>query len=192
MAGPFLVGRHRAVIDASPQGVFEYLADMARHVEWNPEPGFQVTARPSHPPGVGSLYRRERTAEMQGPIIVRGGMGESLVTMVKETTIVVYQPHDAIVFHTRNSYNGLLHSIEEYAFELGNEVAGTSVMMVSRVEAMVPGVFIGPVYAIRLVRGVAERLLGDRLSRLFPGMSVGPYLSRIKDVVEKGKVAGGV
>ena len=190
MAGPFLVGRHRALVGASSQRVFEYLADMDRHVEWNPEPGFQVTAHPSHPPAVGSLLRRERTAEMQGPIIVRGGMGESRVTMVKVTTIAVYEPYDTLVFETRNSYNGLLHSIEEYTFDLHQEVTGTDILMVSKVEALVPSLFIGPVYAIRLVRGITERLLGGRMSALFPGMSVGPYLSRIKERLETGGIAG--
>ena len=64
--------------------------------------------------------------------------------------------------------------------------------MVSTVEPLVPGMFIGPIYAIRLVRGLTERLLGDRLSSLFPKMSVGPYLSRIKQTLETGEIAGQV
>ena len=192
MAGPFLVGSHRALVGAPCQRVFEYLADMDRHVEWNPEPDFRVTARPSNPPALGSVYKRERTAEMQGPIILRGGMGDSRVTMQKETAIVAYEPYGALVFHTKNSYNGLLHSIEEYAFDLRPETMGTVVGMESKVEALVPSMFIGPVYAIRLMRGITQRLFGDRLSGLFPGMSAGPHLSRVKELLETGEIAGQV
>ena len=192
MAGPFLLSRNGVVIVAPPQRVFDYLADMTRHGEWNPEPDFQVTARPDAPLRVGSVYRRERTGEMQGPLILRGGMGESRVTVVKTTAITTYQPHTALVFVTRNSYNGLLHSAETLSFTFRPQPdgtpesapEGTMVTMVSEVEAMVPSAFIGPVYAIRMVRAAFQRLLGQRFSRRFPNMAVGPHLARIKETLE--------
>ena len=49
MAGPFVVDRNGVVIDAPAQQVFEYLSDMARHVEWNLEPDFLVPPAPSIP-----------------------------------------------------------------------------------------------------------------------------------------------
>ena len=185
MAGPFLVGRNGVLIEAPSQRVFEYLADLSRHIEWNPEPEFRVTARPDGPPGTGSVYRRERTAPMQGPIILRGGMGDSMVTMVKSTSITVFEPPIALVFETSYSYNGLLHSIEKMSFDLCQEAGGTRIAMVAEIEALVPSAFIGPVYAIRFVRGLIGRLLGDR----FFAASAGPHLSRIKEVLETGRVA---
>ncbi len=189
MAGPFVVSRNGAVISAPPQQVFDYLADMTRHGEWNPEPHFEATARPQDPVGVGSLFSRERTGEMQGPLILRGGMGEPRVTMVKITSIAVYLPHNELVFQTRNSYNGLLHSVETTSFSFSQEPDGTRVAMVAQVEAMIPSAFIGPVYAIRVARAAFERLLGNWLSGLFPKVAVGPHLSRIKEMVETGKIA---
>ncbi len=189
MAGPFLVGRNIVVIDVPARLVFEYLADLAHLGEWTDETDFVVRSRPVGPPGLGANIQREKSGVMQGPLILRGGMGESRVTMAKFTTITVYEPETALVIETRNSYNSLLHSIEKFTFDFGPEMDGTRVTMVSEVEAMVPSMFIGPVYAIRLVRGVFERILGKRLSRLFPDVSVGPHLSRIKEITEAGRIA---
>ena len=189
MAGPFVVSRNGAVIGAPPQQVFNYLADMTRHGEWNPEEGFRVTAQPEGQPGVGSVFRRERTGEMQGPLILRGGMGaESRATMVKITSITVYQPHRELVFETSNSYNGLLHSVETMFFSFSEEPEGTKVAMVAQIEAMVPSAFIGPVYAIRIARAAFDRLFGRRLASLFPDVTVGPHLSRVKEMLETGKI----
>lgn len=186
MAGPFVVGRHTAVIGAAPARVFDYLADLGRHGEWNPEPDFRVTARPEGPPGVGAVQRREFTGPLQGPLILRGGMGDSRVTVVKTMMIAVYEPYEALVLETRNSYNGLLHSAETFAFGFSAADGGTRVRMVLEVEAMVPSAFIGPVYAIRLARAGFERLAGRRLAAMFPGMAAGPYLPRVKAAVEAG------
>ncbi len=184
MAGPFLIGRNRAVIDAPAQQVFEYLSDLSQYSEWNDEPYFMVTVLSDGPAGVGSQFRRERTGEMLGPLILRGGMGESSVTLIKATTITVFEPNSALVFETRNVYNGLLHSIDRMSFNLREETASTDVTMISEVEPLVPSAFIGPVYAIRAARGFFDRLLGQRLSRLSPGMAVGPHLARIKKKTE--------
>ncbi len=190
MAGPFLVGRNRVVIGASAQQVFEYLGDLSHHSEWNAESGFKVTVLSEGPPEVGSQFRRERTEPMQGPLILRGGMGDSLVTLIRATTITVYEPNTLLVLETRNIYNGLLHSVEKASFDLQEEASGTQVTMVSEVEAMVPSMFIGPVYAIRLVRSLFERLLGKRMVRLFPEMAVGPQLSRVKAKTEAAQSSG--
>ncbi len=190
MAGPFIVGRNGVVIGAPPQQVFNYLADMTRHGEWNHEPDFKVTARPAGPPAAGSVFRREKTGEMQAPLILRGGMGDSLVTMVKTMTIVTYEPYHTLVFETRNSYNGLLHSVEKLIFKFWQDPEGTQVSLVSEVEAMIPSAFIGPVYAIRMVRAAFDRLLGGRLAGLFPQITVGPHLSRIKKLLETRQIAG--
>jgi len=184
MAGPFLVGRNHAVIDAPASQVFEYLSDLSRYSEWNDEPDFAVTLPHESPTKAGSQFRRERTGPMQGPLILRGGMGESRVTLIRATTVTAHNPDSLMTLETQNIYNGLLHSVERMTFSLQETPEGTEVTLVSEVEAMVPSVFIGPVYAIRAVRGLFERLLGRRLAGMFPAMSVGPHLSRIKAKVE--------
>ena len=181
MAGPFVISRNGAVIGAPPQQVFEYLADMTRHGEWNPDTGFQVTARPEGQPGVGSVFLRERTGESQGPLAIRPGPGPaSSVTVTLLTVITVYSPHDALTFETRVSYNGLLYSLERTSFELQPAPEGSWVTKASEVEIMVPSAFIGPVYAIRMVRAGLARLLGRT--------SPGPHVSRIKEMMETGKI----
>lgn len=186
MAGPFVVGRHRAVIGAPARQVFDYLADMTRHADWNGDEGFRVTARPDGPPAVGSVFAREKTGVMRGPMIIRGGMSDNMVRMAKTTAITAHEPYNSLVFETRNSYNGLLVSIDRVKFDLQQEAVGTRVTMLSEVEAMVPGGFMGPAYAIRLVSAIFERLIGERLSGLFPQAAVGPYLLRIRETVEAG------
>lgn len=190
MAGPFLVGRHSVVIDAPAQLVFDYLADLSRIIEWSGEPDFTITSVPTAPPQVGSQIRWEKTGVMQGPIILRGGMGESRVSLVKISSITEYLPTNSLVIETRNSYNGLLHSVEKFTFRLSEQAERTGVTMVSEVEAMVPSVFMGPVYAIRFVRGAMDRLMGRRLARLFPGSQVGRHLALVKEKTEAPRIAG--
>ncbi len=192
MAGPFVVSRNRAVINAPLQDVFDYLADMTRHGEWNPEEGFRVTAQPEGPLGAGSVFSREKNGVMRGPLIIRGGMADNPVRVVRIMTITAYRPYGELVFETRNSFNGLLHSVERMSFTFSQEPEGTAIAMVSQIEPMVPSAFIGPVYAIRLARSAFDRLFGKRLSGLFPNMNVGPYLSRVKKTMETGKTAAGV
>ncbi len=185
MAGPFVVGRYGLTIEAPPRNVFNFLADMTRHGEWNGEPDFVVTARPEGRPGIGSVCRREKTGVMRGPLIIRGGMSDNPVKVVKTTIITAYDPFRALALETRNSYNGLLVSIDRVSFDFQQEKEGTRVTMVSEVEAMVPGGFIGPVYAIRIVRAVLDRLMGRRFASPKPG----PYLPRIKEKTEAGQTA---
>ena len=189
MAGPFQVGHNRVVIDAPARLVFDYLADLSHIMDWGGEPNFQITRMPDGPPAEGSLMLWERSGIMQGPLILRGGMGESRVTLEKRTTIALYCPHSSLVIETRNIYNGLLHSIERFKFEL-DELGGTQVSMVSEIEAMVPSIFIGPVYAIRVVRNIFGRLLGGRMAGFLPQATAGPHLSRVKDELETPRPAG--
>ena len=188
MAGPLVVGRHGVVIGAPPQEVFNYLADMARHGEWNGEPDFMVTTRPEGRLGVGSVCRREKTGVMRGPLIIRGGMSDNPLRIVKTMTITSYDPYYSLGIETRNSYNGLLASIDKISFDIRQETEGSRVNMVSEVETMVPGGFLGPVFAIRVVRIILDRLLGDRSASMKPG----PHLPRIKQLVETAQFAGEV
>ena len=190
MAGPFQVGRNQVVIDAPARQVFDYLADLSHIMDWSGEPGFHITRTPDGPPAEGSLIRWERSGIMQGPLILRGGMGESRVTVEKRTTIALYSPPSSLVIETRNSYNGLLHSLERFKFELVEELGGTRVNMVSEIEAMVPSIFIGPVYAIRVVRYIFGRLIGSRMAGFLPQATAGPHLSRVKAKVEGPRPAG--
>ena len=98
MAGPFVVGRHETVIGAPPRRVFNYLADMARHEEWNGDEGFRTTIDTGGPPRAGFMLHREKTGVMRGPLIIRGGMGDNPVQVIKTVTITVYDPFCALAF----------------------------------------------------------------------------------------------
>ena len=192
MAGPFQVGRNSVVIGVPAGQVFDYLADLSHLMEWSGESDFRVTRAPEGPAGPGVTLRREQSGVMRGPLIIRGGMSDNPVRVERLSRLTVYEPPDperlragALVVETRNSYNGLLHSIEKFTFEfvpeMDRETDGTRVTMVTEIEPMVPGMFIGPVYAIRLVRNAFARMFGSRLS---PQLPVGPQLSRVKETVE--------
>ncbi len=188
MAGPFEVSRNAVVIDAPAERVFDYVADMTRHGEWNAEPDFEVTAFPSEPPTVGSVFRREKRGVMRGPLVIRGGMSDNPVRMVKTMIVTEYEPHSRLTFETSNSYNNLLVSRDRISFELRQEVEGTRVIMVSQVEALVPGAFMGPAYAMRIARGFLARVLGGKPSDNAPKLPAGPHLSRVKEMMETGKI----
>ena len=201
MAGPFVVARNSVVIDVPARQVFDYLADLSHLPQWTGEVDFRVTSSPERQAGPGALLQREKSGVMRGPLIIRGGMSDNPLRVVKVSTITVYEPYAALALETRNSYNGLLHSIERFSFEfrpisplnrrIGDpEVNGTQVSMVSEIEPMVPSLYIGPVYAIRLVRALFDRLLRNRLGGLFAQASVGPQLSRVKEMTEAKAITG--
>ena len=189
MAGPFVVARNSVVINAPARQVFDYLADLSHLPEWTGEIDFRVTSSPERMAGPGALLQREKSGVMRGPLIVRGGMSDNPLRVVKVSTITVHEPHAALAVETRNSYNGLLHSIERFRFEFHPDMDGTQVSMVSEIEPMVPSIYIGPVYAIRLVRSLFERLLGNRLGGIFTQATVGPQLSRVKERTEANAIA---
>lgn len=201
MAGPFVVARNSVVIDVPARQVFDYLADLSHLSQWTGEVDFRVTSSPERLAGPDALLRREKSGVMRGPLIVRGGMGDNPLRVVKVSTTTVYEPYAALALETRNSYNGLLHSIERFSFEfhpisplngrIGDpEVIGTQVSMVSEIEPMVPSLYIGPVYAIRLVRVLFERLLRNHLGGFFAQATVGPQLSRVKQMTEARAITG--
>ena len=201
MAGPFVVARNSVVIDVPARQVFDYLADLSHLAHWTGEVDFRVTSPPERMAGPGALLQREKSGVMRGPLIVRGGMSDNPLRVVKVSTITVYEPYVALAVETRNSYNGLLHSIERFSFEFHPlspfhgrsgepEADGTQVSMVSEIEPMVPSMYIGPVYAIRLVRALFERLLRNRMGGLFTQTTAGPQLSRVKEMTETRTITG--
>lgn len=189
MAGSFEVGRNSVVIDAPAQQVFDYLADLSHIVEWSGEPDFRISGDPDRQQvGQGASLQREMSGIMRGPLIVSGGMSDNPLRVVKITTVTVFEPHAALAVETRNSYNGLLHSVEKFSFQFSTDGSGTLVSLVSEVQPMVPGMFIGPVYAIRVVRAAFGRIFGGRLAGIFSQTSAGPHLTRIKETVEALRV----
>lgn len=187
MAGPFVVARNEVVIGAPAQRVFDYLADLSRHSEWNQDSGYRETVVSQGPAGPGSSMRRERDGVMRGPLIIRGGMGDNPVRVTKIVTTTDYQPYTDLAFETSNSYNGLLVSKDKVSFRFQEEMEGTRVGLIAESEAMVPGGFMGPVYAIRVVRAAIERVLGNWLGPTFSRRPAGPLLTQIKELVEAGK-----
>ncbi len=186
MAKPLMIGRNWVEINAPPQRVFEYLSDLARHREWNPETGFTVTYRPAGAVGLGSIYERERQEQFQGPLI-RGGSAVHPVDLVRTTSVKTFEPYRSLAFDTRNAFNGLLHSVESMTFELEPTLEGTRVTLVNELEAMVPQAFIGPVIATRVVRAAFVRIIDGWASKFFPGLAVGSHLARVKQRLENGQ-----
>ena len=104
--------------------------------------------------------------------------------MVKKVTLTALRPHRVLVFETENRYNGLLHSVERVSFGLEPDGQATRVTMVTELESMVPGLFIGPFYLVYLVNRAITQLLGGLIATAFPKMTVGPYLARVKSRLE--------
>ena len=179
MGKTFLLSRKRVVIDSPPEQVFDYLSDMSRHGEWNPEEGFTVTLTPSGPAEVGSVSQRERNEYFQGPL-VPGGSTVRPVSVVKKVTLTALRPQRELVFETENRYNGLLHSAERVSFGFEPDGRATLVTMVTELESMTPVIYIGPFYLVYLVNRAVSGLLGGLIATVFPELNVGPHLSRVK------------
>ena len=184
MGRTFQISRNEVVINSPPEKVFDYLSDMARHGEWDPEEGFTVTFTPAGPTKVGSVRQRERNEYFQGPL-VQGGPSVRPVSMVKTVTLTTLRPNRELAFETKNRYNGLLHSAERVSFNLEPDGPATRVTMVTELESMVPGIYLGPFYVAYLMGQVVTKLLGGLMASAFPGMCVGPRLSRVKSRMER-------
>ena len=183
MGKSFLGGEKSVVIDRTPKEVFDYLADMSRHQEWNGEAGFTVTRRPEAGIRVGSVFETERNEIVSGPLM-RGAASGGPVAMVKTMTVTTLEPQQWLSFETKNRYNGLLHSVERVRFGLTPEGCGTRVTMVTELESMLPGPYLSPLYALYILKEAVLGLFSRWARSRYPALFVGPYLSRIKGRAE--------
>ena len=172
------------LINASPEAVFAYLADLPRHGEWDAHTQFQVVRTSDGPTAEGSFCERERTEIFQAPIL-RGGALANQVSWVKSLIVTGCDPNQGLDFETKNLYNGLSIGSESNSFRLFPEGAGTVLVMTSHRNAHMPGPFYVIKVATEFIQGLAERLLIGWLLRAIPGLRSNGQLSRIKLEIER-------
>jgi len=184
MLKPVSVSQRWVLINASPEAVFAYLADLPRHGEWDAHTGFKVVRTSDEPVAEGSFCERERFEIFQAPIL-RGGAVTNRVSWVKSLTVTGCEPNRRLDFETQNLYNGLSIGSESVSFRLFPEGAGTVVVMTSKRNAHMPGAFHVIMVVTEFVQGLASRLIIGWLLRRFPGLRSNAQLSRIKTEMER-------
>ena len=172
------------LINASPEAVFAYLADLPRHGEWDAHTRFRVIRTSEKPVAEGSFCERESIETFQAPVL-RGGALANQVSWVKSLTVTGCEPNRRLDFETKDIYNGLSIASESVSFQLFPEGAGTVLTMTSKRKAHMPGVFYVIMVAVEFVQGLASRLFMGRLLRAFPGLRSNAQLSRIKTEMER-------
>ena len=171
-------------IDASPEAVFAYLADLPRHGEWGAQTGFTVFRTSDGPIAEGSFFEKERIEIFQAPIL-RGGATSSQVSWIKSLTVTGYDPNEGIDFETKNIYNGLSVGSEFISFRLFPEGAGTVLVMTDKKSPHVPGLFHLLMLVMETVKSIVTQPLVNLLFRLFPVLRSNGQLARIKAAVEQ-------
>ena len=172
------------LINASPEVVFAYLADLPRHGEWDAHTGFQVVRISDGPIAEGSFCERERTEIFQAPIL-RGGALANQVSWVKALTVTGCDPNRGLDFETKNLYNGLSIGSESNSFRLFPEGVGTVLVMTNHRNVHMPGPFYVIKVGAEFIQGLASQLLTGWLFRAFPGLRSNGQLSRIKREIER-------
>lgn len=172
------------LINASPEAVFNYLADLPNHGEWDAQTGFRVVQVSDEPVAEGSVCLRERMETFQAPIL-RGGSIASPVSWVRSLTVTGCVPNTALDFETRILFNGLEFGAESVSFRLFPDGAGTQLVMTSSRSAHMPGPFHVIKLVTELAQDLASRLFVGWLFRLFPRLRSNGQLTRIKAEVER-------
>ena len=172
------------LINASPETVFAYLADLPRHGEWDGQTGFTVVRTSEEPVAEGSFCEKERTETFQAPIL-RGGAVASQVSWVRSLTVTGFVLNLGLDFETKNLYNGLAIGVESVSFRIYSEGVNTMLVMTSHRKANMPGPFYLVMLATEWVQARASRLLVGWLLRTFPRLRSNAQLSRIKTEVER-------
>ena len=173
-----------ALINASPEVVFAYLADLTRHGEWDAQTGFRMVGMSEVPVAEGSFCHRERIETFQAPIL-RGGAIANEVSWIRSLTVTSCVLNQALDFETKNLYNGLIIGVEAVSFRLYREGLGTRLVMTSKRSANMPGPFYLVMITTEWVQSLASRLLVGWLFRTFPRFRSNGQLSRIKTQVEQ-------
>ena len=172
------------MINAGPEVVFSYLADLPRHSEWDEHSGFRLILTPDDPVGQGSVCQRERLEIFQASIL-RGGVTSNEVSWIKSLTVTGYDPNEGIDFETKNIYNGLSVGSEFISFRLFPEGAGTVLVMTDKKSPHVPGLFHLLMLVMETVKTIVMGPIVSQLFRMFPGLRSNGELARIKAAVEQ-------
>ena len=184
VTGPVKEPERWVLINASPEAVFAYLADLPRHGEWDAHTGFRVVRTSDGPAVEGSFCERERFEIFQAPTLRSGGLSTQ-VSWVKSLTVTGCEPNRSIDFETKDLYNGLSIGSESISFRLFPEGAGTVLMMANKRSAHMPGPFYVVMVVMEFVQGLASRLFIGWLFRVFPRLRTNSQLSRIKKAMEQ-------
>ena len=191
MIGPIKGSERWVLINASPDAVFAYLADLPRHGEWDAHTGFKVVRISDEPVVEGSFCERERFEIFQAPTL-RGGALSSQVSWVKSLSVTGCEPNRSIDFETKDLYNGLSIGSESISFRLFPEGAGTVLMMANKRSGHMPGPFYVVKVATEFVQGLVSRLFIGWLFRVFPRLRTNGQLSRIKKAMEQPRSPSGL
>ena len=105
-----------ALINASPEAVFAYLADLPRHGEWDAQTGFRMVRASDGPVAAGSYCQRERIETFQAPIL-RGGATNSRVSWVKSLTVTGCLSNQALDFEKKISTTACLSARSSPPFD---------------------------------------------------------------------------
>ena len=184
MVNPVSGVQRWVLIDAGPESVFSYLADLPRHSEWDEHSGFRVILTPDDPVAQGSVCQRERVEIFQAPIL-RGGVTSNQVSWIKSLTVTGYEPNAGIDFETKNLYNGLSVGSEFISFRLFPEGAGTVLVMTDKKNPHLPGPFHLLMLVMETVKTIVTGPIVSLLFRAFPGLRSNRELARIKAAVEQ-------
>jgi hypothetical protein len=171
------------LINAGPEAVFAYLADLPRHDEWDEHSGFILRTASDGPVAVGSLCQREKLQIFQAPIL-RGGATSSQVSWIKSLTVIGCETNNRLDFETKNLFNGLSVGSDFVSFRLIPEGAGTVLVMTDKKAPHLPGPFHLLMLGIETVRTVVSQPFVALLFRVFPGLRSNSQLRRIKAAVE--------
>ena len=172
------------LINAGPEPVFSYLANLSRHSEWDEHSGFRLILISDDPVALGSSCQRERVEMFQAPIL-RGGVTSRQVSWIKSLTVTGYEPNNSIDFETKNLYNGLSVGSEFISFRLFPEGTGTVLVMTDKKNPHLPGPFHLLMLGMETLKTIATRPFINLLFRVFPGLRSNRQLARIKSAVEQ-------
>ena len=183
MTGLFSEPERRILIEATPETVFAYLADLVRHGEWDGHPEFRVVRTSEGLVGKGSNCDRERLETFQAPIL-RGAAASSQVSWIKSLTVIDFKTDARLEFETKNLYNGLSVGSETVLFRLAPEGSGALLVMTGKRSAHVPG----PLHVLMMfldsLKSVVSRPIISWMFQLFPRLRTNGQLSRIKRALE--------
>lgn len=172
------------LIEASPEVVFNYLADLSIHGEWQEYERFVVVGITQGSVVEGSFCQRERIETFQAPVL-RGGGTSNQVIWTKILTVVGYEPNYSLDFETKNLYNGISIGSELISFRLFPEGSMTLLAMFEKKNPHLPGLFHVLMKGAEHLKYLVSQPAISTLFRLFPWLRVNSKLRRIKNSVER-------
>ena len=136
-------------------------------------------------PSSRRILLSEREFETFQAPILRGGVTSNQVTWIKSLTVIGWEPNHSLDFETKNQYNGLSVGSEFVSFRLLPEGSWTVLVMTDWKNPHLPGLFHLLMMGIEVLKSLIAQPVVGILFRLFPALSVGCRLRRIKNAVDQ-------